>query len=441
MKGAADMVKVAKFGGTSLATGARFLRAKSIIDGDGSRRFIVPSAPGKEHAEDVKVTDLLYLLYDTVRAKQDTDLLWNKIERRFSEICTDLNAGIDISSYLAEEYGRIISGTTRDYVVSRGEALNGRIMASLLEAEFVDPTEVIRFDSSGRVDPQSYALIADRCNRPGRYVIPGFYGAGPDGEIITFSRGGSDVTGAIVANAMNVDVYENWTDVSGFRMTDPRVVPDANHIAEMTYSELRELSYMGAHVLHEEAIFPVREKSIPINIRNTMEPENNGTMIVPSRDVGTQTIIGIAGKKGFMVFYIQKTMMNEEVGFGRRVLEVFERWGVSYEHTPSGIDTLSVVVSEEHIGHNEARIVEELDSLHPDRVGIIRGIALIATVGQGMNHSVGIAARLFMALSDAGVNVRMIDQGSSEQNIIVGVEETDLDGAVLAIYREFAKNV
>ena len=433
------MAKVAKFGGTSLANAERLRAVQKIVDDDDSRRFIVPSAPGKEHPEDTKITDLLYLVHETAEAKQDIDPIWSKINKRYMDICRDLGLKTDISASLNDVRNRLESGATRDYAASRGEALCGRLVADLLKAEFVDAADVIRFDSNGRFDAVSYSLINDRCNSPGRYVIPGFYGATPSGEIRTFSRGGSDVTGAVVANAVNADIYENWTDVSGFRMADPKIVPNPKQIREMTYKELRELSYMGASVLHEEAIFPVREKGIPINIRNTYEPQSDGTMIVPSRDVHGQIVTGIAGKRNFTVFHIEKAMMNEEIGFGRRVLEVFERLSISYEHTPSGIDTLSVIVASSQLEQNESLVIEELGSLHLDRVDTIHDIGLIATVGKGMNHCVGTAARLFSALAKAMVNVRMIDQGSSEQNIVVGVDDGDFDSAILAIYREFAE--
>ena len=432
------MYKVAKFGGTSLANAECLRNVREIVDGDRTRRFIVPSAPGKEHHDDVKITDLLYLIHEIIEAKQDPTDVWTKIEARFLTICSDLDLQIDISSVLEEVFADLTRGVSREHASSRGEYINGHILATLLEADFVDAAEVVRFDENGRFDPMSYSLIADRCTGEGRFVIPGFYGAKPDGTIDTFSRGGSDVTGSIVANAVDAEVYENWTDISGFCMADPRIVPDAKQITEMTYSELRELSYMGASVLHEEAIFPVKAKGIPINIRNTREPDNPGTLIVNSRNVHAQVVTGIAGKSNFTVFFIEKAMMNEEIGFGRRILEVFERYGVSFEHMPSGIDTLSVVASREQVGQNESLIIEELQSMLVDRVDIIRGISLIATVGQEMNHSVGTAARLFGALAKHDVNIRIIDQGSSEQNIIIGVDDDDFKLAIKAIHDEFA---
>ena len=436
------MVSVAKFGGTSVATAAQLLKVKAIVEADPARRFIVPSAPGKAEAKDTKITDLLYLCHELASKGQDIGVVWGKIETRFLDIVRDLGLALDLKPTLDAARDRIAGGASADYAASRGEAIHGVVVAALLGATYIDAAEVIFFDRSGRLDPKTYATIKARCAGPGRFVIPGFYGQAADGQVKTFSRGGSDVTGAVVANGVDAVVYENWTDVSGFLMTDPRVVAEAKPITEITYRELRELSYMGASVLHEEAVFPVREKSIPINIRNTNRPEDAGTRIMATRDPGHQVVVGIAGTKGFTVFTIEKAMMNNEVGFGRRVLDVFERLGVSYEHTPTGIDTMSVVVSDKQlqvggVSKNE-QILEDLGSLRPDSITAAPGMALVATVGLGMNHAIGTAARLFSALAKARVNVRMIDQGSSEQNLIVGIEEADLATAIRAIYNEFA---
>ena len=436
--------KVAKFGGTSVATAAQLRKVQAIIDADPARRFIVPSAPGKADAKDTKITDLLYLCQQLAAKGQSLSPVWDGIAKRFLDIVTELGVSLDLKPALNDVRTRIAAGASADYAASRGEALHGRVLAALLNAEYVDAAEVVFFDRAGRLDPKTYAAIKARCSGPGRYVIPGFYGATASGEVKTFSRGGSDVTGAIVANALDVQLYENWTDVSGVLMTDPRIVAEAKPINEITYRELRELSYMGASVLHEEAVFPVREKGIPINIRNTNQPDDVGTMIVAERDPGHQVVVGIAGTKGFTVINLEKAMMNTEVGFGRRVLDAFERLGISYEHTPTGIDTLSVVISDRQLVDGSGtskldQVLEDLQgSLKPDVLKVSRGMALIATVGQGMNHAVGTAARLFTALAKARVNVRMIDQGSSEQNIIVGVEEGDLAQAIRAIYNEFA---
>jgi aspartate kinase len=440
----ASSLTIAKFGGTSVATAAQLRKVQAIIDADLRRRVIVPSAPGKAEAKDTKVTDLLYLCHQLAAQGQPLGQVWDGIARRFTTIVAELGLRLDLHAVLDEARRRIEDGASADYAASRGEAIHGLVVAALLGAEYVDAAEVVFFDRAGRLDPRTYAAIKARCSGPGRYVIPGFYGTAISGEVKTFSRGGSDVTGAIVANAMDAAIYENWTDVSGVLMTDPRVVPEARPIAEITYRELRELSYMGASVLHEEAVFPVREKGIPINIRNTNRPEDPGTRIVAERDPGHQVVVGIAGTKGFTVINIEKAMMNSEVGFGRRVLDVFEHLGISYEHTPTGIDTMSVVVSDKQLtGPDKVskvdQIVEDLQAtVKPDEIKVSPGMALIATVGQGMNHAVGTAARLFTALAKARVNVRMIDQGSSEQNIIVGVEEGELAQAIRAIYNEFA---
>ncbi len=370
--------------------------------------------------------------------------MWDTIAKRFLTIVADLGVNLDLAPVLAEVRAKIEGGASADYAASRGEAIHGRVLAALLDAEYVDAAEVIFFDRSGRLDPRTYPALRARCAGAGRYVIPGFYGTGADEQVKTFSRGGSDVTGAVVASALDVSLYENWTDVSGVLMTDPRIVAEAKPIAEITYRELRELSYMGANVLHEEAVFPVREKRIPINIRNTNRPDDAGTMIVAARDAGHQVVVGIAGTRGFTVVNLEKALMNGEVGFGRRVLDAFERLGISYEHTPTGIDTMSVVVSDRQLqlpsgGSKIDQVVEDLHAaVKPDHIAVEPGMAMIAIVGQGMNHAIGTAARLFATLAKTRVNVRMIDQGSSEQNIIVGVEEADLAAAIRAIYNEFA---
>lgn len=430
---------VAKFGGTSVATAGQLRKVAAIVAADPARRVVVPSAPGKAHGNDTKITDLLYLVHDMVANRQPIDGVWGQIGDRFRTIVRDLGLELDLEPVLAETREAIEDGANVDFVASRGEAIHGRVVAALLGARYVDAADCVRFASGGRLDPATYELVAAACAGDERVVVPGFYGRDRAGRIKTFSRGGSDITGAIVAHALDAAVYENWTDVPGFLMTDPRHVPDAASIREMTYRELRELSYMGARVLHEEAVFPARAKGIPIHIRDTNQPEAAGTRIVASREDGRGTVTGIAGSSGFTVIFIEKALMNAEVGFGRRVLDVFERHGIPYEHTPSGIDTLSVVVADRHLGDKLEEILDELrDTLHPDELSVFSGMAMIATVGQGMNRRVGTAARLFSALAEAEVNVRMIDQGSSEQNIIVGVEEGDLGRAIAAIYRAFS---
>lgn len=432
--------RVAKFGGTSVATADQLLKVKAIIDADKTRRIVVPSAPGKAHKGDTKITDLLYLSHELATRQQPIDQVWSQIEKRYLDITKDLHLSLDLRPVLAETRKNIEAGASADYVASRGEAIHGRIVAALLDARYVDAADVIRFKRRNVLDEeQTYALTAKACAGSGLIVIPGFYGSGPSGEILTFTRGGSDVTGAVVARAVEASVYENWTDVSGVLMADPGVVPDAMVITEITYRELRELAYMGAKVLHEEAVIPVRQKGIPINLRNTNRPLDPGTSIVGDREGSDRPVVGIAGTAGFTVITLFKVLMNREIGFGRRVLDVIEHHGVSYEHTPSGIDTMSVVISDASLGDKLEEILSEIRAaVNPDEITVSRDMALIATVGKGMNRHVGVAAKLFAALAQANVNIRMIDQGSTEQNIIVGVESKDLKTAITTIYRTFA---
>jgi len=432
------MLKIVKFGGTSLATAEQMLKVKAIIDADPARRVIIPSAPGKAHGGDTKITDLLYQLHELAEKKQPLDSVWDRIVGRFEGIIRDLGLKLDLSGPLNQVRAAVEGGADSRYAASRGEALNGYIVAALLDADYVDAAEVIEITPAGKAAPVSYDRIRQRCADPGRrYVIPGFYGSDSSGKVTTFSRGGSDVTGAVVANALDADIYENWTDVSGFLMTDPRIVPEARTISEITYGELRDLSYMGAGVLHEEAIFPVREKGIPINIRNTNRPADDGTMILPDRVPGDRKIVGIAGMKGYTAFLIEKALMNDEPGFRRQVLALFEAQGIRCEHTPSGIDSLAAVVRDKNLGDKTGVILQELKSLKPDSVTVHGGMSLIATVGRGMNRHTDVVASLFSALASGDIGVRMIDLGSSEQNIIVGVDESDYEKAVRAIYAAF----
>ena len=426
-----------KFGGSSLADASCIRDAAAIIKADPARRFVVPSAPGKRSADDKKITDLLYAWHNMARQGLDASEPQKIIEERFNGLARELGVSFDVRPCLAEIAQRANQDEAPDYMASRGEYLNGRLIAELLDAEFVDPAECILFKESGDLNPDTYAKLGARLDGPGLYVIPGFYGALPDGSIKTFSRGGSDVTGAIVARASKSDLYENWTDVSGFCMTDPRMVPSAKRIEEITYRELRELSYMGATVLHDEAIFPVREPGIPIHIRNTKAPESPGTMIVPKRET-TVPVVGIAGRAGFSMFNIEKALMNKEHGFGRKVLSIFEEQGVSWEHMPTGIDTISIIVRDDEMRGKGDAIQEAIQrQLAPDEISLTSGLAIIATVGQGMNHHIGVAARLTGAMAQNRINLRVIDQGSSEMNIIIGVEASDLERAVCAIYDAF----
>ncbi len=426
-----------KFGGTSLADAACVRDVVAIIKSNPDRRFIVPSAPGKRTPDDKKITDLLYAWHGIARQGLDASEPKKMIEDRFLELARELGVSFDIAPLLEEIGAQAGAYEAPDFMASRGEYLNGRLVAEVLGAVFVDPAECVKFKSTGELDPASYELLGARLQGDGMFVVPGFYGAMPDGTVKTFSRGGSDVSGSIVARASKSDMYENWTDVTGFRMTDPRIVPGARKIDEITYTELRELSYMGATVLHDEAIFPVREPGIPIHIRNTKDPGAQGTLIVAARTAQTP-VCGIAGRAGFTMFNIEKTLMNKERGFGVKVLGIFEEFDVNWEHMPTGIDTMSVIVRDEELkGRGDAIVEAVRRRVSPDEISVTPGLAMIATVGQGMNHHIGVAAKLCGALSGAGVNIRVIDQGSSEMNIIIGVEEGDLKAAVGAIYNAF----
>jgi aspartate kinase len=426
-----------KFGGTSLADAACIQQAAAIINANPNRRFIVPSAPGKRTKDDKKITDLLYAWHSLAMQDLDPAEPATIIRTRFEELAQQLNLRFDVKAEIARIAEQAAQSPTPDFMASRGEYLNGKLIAELLDAQFVDPAECILFNEEGYLDDHTYDVLGECLKGPGRYVIPGFYGAMPDGQIKTFSRGGSDVTGAVVARASGSDLYENWTDVSGFLMTDPNMVPYARRIEEVTYKELRELSYMGAKVLHDEAIFPLREPGIPINIRNTNDPDNGGTMIVPERE-SKRAVCGIAGSRGFTMINIEKALMNRERGFGRKVLQILDEHGVSFEHMPSGIDTISLIIRDDELANHGPAILKAIERVcSPDRVALSPGLALIATVGQGMNHRIGVAARVCQAVADARINLRVIDQGSSEMNIIIGVDESDLEMAVKAIYDAF----
>lgn len=437
-------LKVCKFGGTSMASGKVILSAANIVKRDEERRYVVVSAPGKRFSGDIKVTDLLYQCSDefeagNIAAFKET---FAKIRTRFTNIEKEIGKELHIEEGLDEAEREILNGAGRDYCASRGEFLAAKIMAAVLEVPFVDATEFIRFDENGVLDQEkTFALGAEVLKAHPRAVIPGFYGLGANGKVKTFSRGGGDVSGAIVARSTLANLYENWTDVSGFYVCDPRIVNSPKWIPELTYQELRELSYMGANVLHSESIFPVRSAGIPIRICNTFRPEDAGTYIVKhsTRDVGEYVVTGIAGKKGFTSITLEKSLMNSEVGFVEKVLAVIGKRGISFEHLPSGIDTMSLVIDNEYLkdGVLQQLIDEMTATVHPDKVYTHENIALIATVGHGMARNVGTSARLFKALSEAGINVNMIDQGSSELNIIVGVENQDYADCLKAIYNEF----
>ena len=434
-------IKVAKFGGSSLADADQFKKVQFIIESDPDRRYIVPSAPGKRNNSDRKVTDLLYLCHTHVQQMVPFDDVFKIITGRYLQIVKDLGLSFDLQPRLDEVKIRIASGASADYTASRGEYLTGLIMSQLLGYDFIDPAEIIYFDEMGKLDAErTQAETEKRIARHDRAVIPGFFGSDVRGNLKTFSRGGSDITGAIVARGAHADIYENWTDVSGLLMADPSIVKNPKPIDTVTYRELRELAYMGAKVLHDEAIFPVREADIPVCIKNTNRPEDPGTMIVQDADPITHrgNVTGIAGKKNFTVIAVEKTLMNTELGFGRRVLSVLEVNGISFEHIPSGIDTLSLVIADTELENKLESVVQEIKTeCRPDAVEVYPNMALIATVGRGMAYTPGIASKLFTALSNKKINVRMIDQGSSEINIIVGVENEDFENALRAIYEAF----
>jgi aspartate kinase len=436
-------IKVAKFGGSSVSDAIQLAKVKEIVEYDPDRRYVVVSAPGKRFNEDNKVTDLLYLCKAHIDHNVPYDQIFQVIYDRF--VAIEYNLGIDVN--LQEEF-RLInqnlkSGASEDYIASRGEYLSALITAAYLGYDFVDTAGLIQFDERGKLlNEETNNALAQELLKHEKAVLPGFYGTYPDGRIKTFSRGGSDITGSLVARAVKADVYENWTDVSGFLMADPMIVKDAKPISTISYKELRELSYMGASVLHEDAVYPVRAVGIPINIRNTNNPKDPGTTITAKASPKEDTIIaGIAGHKDFTVIGIYKSMMNDDRGFVRRLLEILDSYDVPLEHMPSGIDTISIVVSDKYLNGKLDDIVEEIQrTLQPETIDIFEKMALIATVGKGMAKRLGVSAKLFTALYEAGVNIRMIDQGSSEMNIIIGVENKDFETAIRAIYGAFVED-
>jgi aspartate kinase len=439
------MNKVVKFGGSSLASAEQFKKVGKIISDDKDRHFVVPSAPGKRFSKDKKVTDMLYSCYANVTGKgglEKMDAELADIKARYTEIIEGLSLKLSLDDEFKTIRENFVKKAGKDYAASRGEYLNGIIMADYLGYEFIDAAEVIKFKADGEFDSElTNKVLSEKLKTCVNAVIPGFYGSLPDGTIKTFSRGGSDITGSIVARACHADVYENWTDVSGFLIADPRVIENPEVIETITYRELRELSYMGAGVLHEDAIFPVRREGIPINIRNTNSPSDGGTWIVESTcQKSKYTITGIAGRKGFCSINIEKDMMNAEVGFGRKVLQAFEDSGISFEHMPSGIDTMTVFVHQDEFRHKEQSVVSAIRRMtNPDTIDIESDLALIAVVGRGMKSTRGTAGRIFSALAHAHVNVKMIDQGSSEINIIIGVANSDFETAIRAIYDIFVE--
>ena len=434
-------IKVLKFGGSSLADAAQFQKVASIIHADPERRYVVPSAPGKRFSGDRKVTDMLYACYDAIQGGASFAESFADIRERYFDIIRELSLDFDFDALIPDLEKGFAEPDARDFAASRGEFLNGQLLAAYLGIPFVDAADVIFFRPDGRLDEErTYPAVAEIAKKYDRAVIPGFYGRAADGRVRTFSRGGSDITGSIVARDVGADLYENWTDVSGFFTADPRIVTNPRVIETISFNELRELSYMGSVVLHEDAVFPVRTVGIPINIKNTNAPEDAGTIIVDASiaPVRAGRVTGIAGKRGFSIITIEKDMMNSEVGFTRRVLSVLEKHNISYEHLPTGIDTLGIVVRTELIEKISETLVKEIyEAAAPDTIEIVPNIALLAVVGRGMVRSKGIAARLLTAIAGADINIRMIDQGSSEMNIIVGVDEADFERAMRGIYVEF----
>ncbi len=435
-----ESIKTVKFGGSSLASGEQFKKVYNIITAEASRRYVIPSAPGKRFKEDTKVTDLLYTCYDKASKGEDIKDVFAEIRARYDSIIEELGLEMSLEGDYARIEGALIHKTGRDYAASRGEYLNGKILAKYLGYDFIDAADVIFFREDGAFDSEkTNEVLSAVLKKHERAVIPGFYGSMPNDTIKTFSRGGSDITGSIVARASCSEIYENWTDVSGFLMADPRIVDSPKPIETITYRELRELSYMGATVLHEDAIFPVRIAGIPINIKNTNRPEDRGTMIVSHCPPdGKGIITGIAGIKGFSVITIEKDMMNQEKGFGRKILEVIENSGICFEHLPSGIDTMSVVLNTKDLAPYRDMVINNIcTAVSPDSISVEDNLALVAVVGRNMVKAKGTAARVLSAVAKADVNIRMIDQGSCEINIILGVAEDDFEKALKAIYKEF----
>jgi len=431
---------VAKFGGSSLADAAQFRKAAEIVRADADRRYIVASAPGKRDQSDVKVTDLLYRCYDLAAAGRDFAPVLAQIRARFAEIMAELSIDFPLDDELDAIAARLREAPERDFMASRGEYLNSKLLAAYLGFRFIDAADAVRFTTDGRFLAEGTNEALASALRGADYaVVPGFYGADDTGRVHTFTRGGSDVTGALVARAVNARLYENWTDVSGMLFTDPRIVPNPGTIDRISYRELRELSYMGASVLHEDAVFPVRAAGIPINIRNTNRPDDAGTMIPHNPPAATERpVTGVAGRRGFTVLQVEMSLMNNEIGFGARLLNILAAHGVSFEHCPTGIDTMSVVMDSASFNACREAVLRQIElQLRPDHLSVEEGLALIAVVGHGMGGTRGVAARVFSAVAGAGVNIRMIDQGSSELNIIIGVDDSGYEAAIRAICAAF----
>jgi aspartate kinase len=434
------MTIACKFGGTSLADAAQFRKVASIIKADANRRAVVVSAPGKRHKQDPKVTDILLSIHEMVSRDMDPGPSLALLRGRFLEIESDLGVNAGIGPLLDDFEKTVRAGADRDWIASRGEHFSARIMAAYLGGTFVEAEGTVFLTSNGLIDERTWKDLPPHLSAKGYLVLPGFYGTGPQGKVKTFSRGGSDISGAILARAISASLYENWTDVSGLLMTDPRIVPGALPIERVTYRELRELAYSGANVFHEEAILPCKQVGIPIRIANTNDPTAPGTLIVPENQAADRPIAGVAGRNGFCLLQIEKTLMNKERGFGRRVLGILETKGISYELSPSGIDSMCVVIEQKDFEPVEEVVLQEIrNSCEPEAIHVERNLALIATVGHGMSRRIGVSSRLFTALASAGVNVRIIDQGASEISIIVGVDAADLGKGLRAIYDAFVR--
>ncbi|MCR5795643.1 MAG: aspartate kinase [Solobacterium sp.] len=433
------MIKTVKFGGTSLADAQMIRRCADIVLADDSRRYVIVSAPGKRSGNDEKVTDLLYALYAENELHHDTEPVLNRILARFADIVADLRVDFDLDAEFDVIRDNLKKGASRDYFASRGEYLNAKIFAAFIGRPFIDAANLIRFHDNRLLNEHvTYRDTAEMLDEIPYAVIPGFYGCDQRGNITTFTRGGSDVTGAIIARAIGADLYENWTDVDGIMSADPRIIDNPKKIDVISYRELRELSYMGASVLHEDAVLPVRKVGIPIQLRNTMNPEAAGTMIVSRTPAGTvkHAVTGIAGKKGFSNLQVESVMMNSRIGYGAKILQILADNGVSYEHTPTSIDMINVIAETAYLEKNRNNVVMEIDrQLHPDRVFIEDGIALTAVVGEGISGNVGVAARVLQCIAEAGISIRMVDAGFSELNILIGVSENDYERTLQALYK------
>lgn len=438
------MLKVVKFGGSSMADAAQLTKVKNIIESDSSRRVVVVSAAGKRSSDDHKITDLLYLCYAHIKYGVEYDSIYDIIRQRYIEIKKDLGLKTDIEDVLDEIEAKMKSGISQDELVSRGEYLAARLMADLLGYDFLDSSLWLKFKFDGSIDQEKSYEALKRLAADRRVVIPGFYGAMPDGTIKVLARGGSDITGALAAAALDADVYENWTDVSGILMADPRIVKNPKPIERVTYDELRELSYIGAQVLHEATIFPVKEKNIALNIRNTNEPDHPGTLIMDkfddSLDSDERVITGIAGRRNFTTVTVARTGLSSEIGGLRRILEIFEKHGISVEYVPSGIDSVSLVVSAEKVAPCLYSILGEIEREYkPDDISVTENLAIVAAVGRRMAQRLGTSGKIFATLGENGVNIRMISQGPDELNIIVGVENKDFEHAIQVLYDNFVK--